>query len=273
MPRLPLWLRLLRRFEFPRKLGLLDRVYGRGLSGLGTSWVLTSNGRAWRLNLRDASHRWIVYGIYEGRAWLDWLRGAFRGGGVVIESGANIGQTLLYYADWPGVKVYGFEPNPACAEWLGQCLDRNPDLHVEVVQCGLASEAGSLELQLAGSRSTMIQGWYRDKGYERIHVPVVRLDAFARERGVERIAFWKLDVEGFELDALKGASTLLQSRLIDRMLIEAVGDSYPLVKQYLESVGYDLFLLSRNGRLMPAPEHLGSFQNVVSMPRKDREPA
>jgi hypothetical protein len=94
----------------------------------------------------------------------------------------------------------------------------------------------------------------------------VRLDEFAESHGIERIKFWKLDVEGFEMAALKGASALLARKVIDAMMIEAVGSGYRPVKDLLEESGYRIFCLGQKGVLHDAPEHLASFQNIVALP-------
>ncbi len=264
---LPLGLAFARRLSFPHKLGILDRVYGRHLARLGTQWVRTWNSKLWKLDLSDVGHRWIVYGVYEGSDWLDWLLPRLAvAPGVVIESGANIGQTLMYYAALPGIQVWAFEPNPVDADWLQECLEANPALQTHVIRCGLANAKSEVELQLYGARSTMIGHWYQDKDFVRLNVPVVRLDDFAAEKDIKRIAFWKLDAEGMELDALKGASGLLASRAIEAILIEAVGDYYAPIKRLLEIYRYTVFTLCARGKLRLAPEQVpAKFQNVVAL--------
>ncbi|MGI9318732.1 MAG: hypothetical protein ACR2QW_15495, partial [bacterium] len=51
--KLPVHLNLVRRIQFPRKLGILERVYGKFLDGKGTQWVTCSNGIVWKLDLTD----------------------------------------------------------------------------------------------------------------------------------------------------------------------------------------------------------------------------
>jgi FkbM family methyltransferase len=264
--RLPAGLASLRRFGFPHKLGLLDRLYGRALARHGVAWASTSNGLTWKLDLADASHRWIVYGVYEGDRWLRWLLERLSSGGVVVESGANIGQTLLYYAHLPGVRTFAFEPNPIAREWLDACLRRNPTLPVELVAAGLSNEAGDIELQLAGAQSTMVSSWYAASGHRRLSVPVLRLDDFAAQHSLERIAFWKLDVEGYEPVALMGAERLLRAAAIGAIMVEASVSGYASVKQLLTQFGYRVYRLETDGSLAPGPERVTVIQNVIALP-------
>lgn len=70
---LPLALRFLRRLEFRGKLGLMERLFGTGLARHGVTWIETQAGIPWELDLTNPTHRWIVYGFYEGPAFWRWL--------------------------------------------------------------------------------------------------------------------------------------------------------------------------------------------------------
>ena len=65
------------------------------------------------------------------------------------------------------------------------------------------------------------------------HVQVRRLDEF----GISKVDFIKIDVEGHELEVLKGgAATIEASRPI--LLIEIEDDNLPRVSSWLESHGF-----------------------------------
>lgn len=264
MAPLPLGLSSLRALNFPRKLGLLERLYGSALARHGTSLITAWNGRTWKLDLTDSSQRWIVYGVYEGEGWLRWLRPFLVDGGVVVESGANIGQTLMYYAFDPKLRVFAFEPDPASREWLTECLQLQADGSVEIVAAGLGAEATMLQLQCHGARSTMQMNWYKRLALDTVQVPVVALDDWSRDRGIDRIRFWKLDVEGHELAALRGAATLLANRAIDAILIEVAAECFAPLRLELEKFGYRLFRIGANGSLVQADRFV-EFGNLLAL--------
>ena len=56
--------------------------------------------------------------------------------------------------------------------------------------------------------------------YQVIEVPTITLDAYAEEAGLSRIDLLKMDIEGHELHALKGAAGLLQSRAVEVLMFE-----------------------------------------------------
>ena len=111
---LPGLLRCLQPREFPRKLGICDRLFGRALAGAGICWVRTAPGPVWKLDLGNQTHRWIVYGSYEGPAFWHWLRRDGAGTRTIVDSGANIGQTVLYFASLlPAARIFAYEPGSA----------------------------------------------------------------------------------------------------------------------------------------------------------------
>jgi len=156
---LPLLLRLVRRLEFPKKLGLLERLFGQRLSQNGVCWVECTNGVSWKLDLTDSCHRWIVFGKYEGGAGIDLAFSALKNGGVYIDSGANIGQWLLYLGHIIGLKSLAFEPVSSQREWLKESLSVQNNWDVDIFESGLGSENAELDIQVNGPRSTLQMDW------------------------------------------------------------------------------------------------------------------
>lgn len=234
---LPRSLTLLRRLPLPRKLGLLERLYGGRLAALGIGWVETANGVVWKLDLGDPTQRWIVYGDYEGRAQMSWIRDWLAEGGTVIDSGANIGQMCLYLGPLPGVRIEAFEPLPSAVEWLRDCLRRYPHWDVRLHACGLSDAACRIEVQVDGSRTTARMDWYQQAALPRIGIDVMRLDDFATQARIATIRLWKLDVEGHELAALRGACELLKAKRIEAIIIEISSEG---VIAFLEEHGYEV---------------------------------
>src|SRR5438045_3990573 len=148
---LPVTLRLIQRLDFPRKLGICERLFGSQIAKAGICWVQTGAGIPWKLDLANETLRWIVYGKYEGSAFLDWARAFLPRDGIVVDSGANIGQMLLYLAQWvPAGKVFASEPGKHQADWLEECLDANPLLPVELIRIGLGAETREAFLEEPG---------------------------------------------------------------------------------------------------------------------------
>lgn len=255
---LPMPLTWLQGIDFPHKLGICERLFGKAIANLGVGWVQTGAGIPWKLDLANPTHRWIVYGNYEGSHFLNWAREYLPSNGIVIDSGANIGQMLLYLAQWlPQGKLLAFEPGREQAQWLQECLQVHPELPVEVVQLGLGSAPAQLRLQNLGP--THIHGaWNQISETEGETITIVRLADELAARGLNRIDLWKLDVEGYEIPALQGAEELLKEQRFGAIYAELAGDNGERIRDYLADFGYRGYLFDSQGKLyLPSelPEH------------------
>jgi FkbM family methyltransferase len=251
LPRPVLWFQGV---EFPHKLGICERLFGRTLIPRGICWVQTGAGIAWKLDLRNSNHRWVVYGKYEGSPFLDWARAHLPANGVVVDSGANIGMMLLYLAQWvPHGKVLAFEPGREQADWLQECLDEHDDLPVELIRAGLGSSHGMLYLQ-ESTLSNDHGGSSQISDTQGEPVQITRLMDELAARSIDGVDLWKLDVEGYEIPALEGAEQLLLERRIKTLYVELSGENGPRVRDYLAEFGYQCHLFDQNGELHAARE-------------------
>lgn len=261
---LPFGLGALQGIDFPRKLGVMERLYGSSLEPHGVCWVRCASGVTWKLDLTDPTHRWIVYGDYEGSSQMNWIRRWLSGGGVVVDSGANIGQMCQYFAQMPGVNVLCFEPLPDAYNWIKECLDQYPSWKVSLHPFGLSDQATTITVQAHGARTTARLDWYQGINLAKVDINVVPLDDFARDQHLDSIRLWKLDVEGHELAALKGARELLVSKRIEALLVEVSSDE---VISFLADVGYETFLVGSSGALQSTPGW-GVRGNLIALPSK-----
>ena len=243
---LPIGLKLLRRLPIPKKLGFLERLYGKTLSTHGISWVITSNGVTWKLDLSVPNDRWIIYGDYEGSTQMNWIRRWLRNGGMVIDSGANIGQMSLYLGPMPLVKIAAFEPLPEAVDWLEECLAKYPKWNISVYRCGLSDCKGKIPIQIDGARSTARLDWYKGKNFPILDIDVITLDEFTVENGIDIIRLWILDVEGHEFFALKGAKKLLEKKKIDAILVEISSTD---TMRFLHKTGYSVNKIDKKDML------------------------
>jgi FkbM family methyltransferase len=249
-------LRVIRRLQFPRKLGVCERLFARTLARHGICWMETSAGIPWKLDLTSQLHRWMVYGDYEGPEFIHWATRFLPPDGVVVDGGANIGQMLVFFARMvPGGRVLAFEPGSHAGAWIRECLARNPGMPVELVPCALGSAPGEAAPAAPGAAQ---------------QVRVVRLADVLEERGITRVDLWKLDVEGQEVPALQGAESWLKRKAIRALYVELVRDNTRRVIDYLRPLGYRLQTLDQRGNHEPAPDdaiaRLPDWSNGLFLP-------
>lgn len=250
---LPLGLAAFRRLRFPKKLGILEKVYGSSLARFGTSWVNTSIGLDWKLDLTNCNHRWIVYGDYEGSNQMDWIRKWLSDGGNIIDSGSNIGQMLLYFLSCPNTRVYCVDPVPICIDWLKECVESGGHQdRVDIVQQVFDQSEGNVELKVAGQGesaewSTLHTEWFQNLDTEIINCKATTFDSFLVNHAISSVRLWKLDVEGGEYRALLGANASLQNHVIEALLVEVHRDNASAVTKLLHGFGYLPYQIGSKG--------------------------
>lgn len=263
--KLPLLLRCLQSIDFPHKLGICDRIFGAKLSKYGICWVQTAAQIPWKLDLLNPTDRWIVYGKFEGAPFLNWAKKILSPNGIVVDSGANIGQMLLYLSQWvPKGKVLAFEPGNEAADWLEECLHEHPILPVEVIRLGLGASPAQLYLENK-SDNHYHGGWNQVSETEGQPIQIVRLEDMLNLRSIEIVDLWKLDVEGYEIPALQGAEALLKTHRIKALYVEMINENGIRILEYLKSFNYQCYLFNNSGKLY-IPSQIPAFTNGLFLP-------
>jgi FkbM family methyltransferase len=96
-----------------------------------------------------------------------------------------------------------FEPDPACRQWLEALSARHARAAVHALAVGARDEAEVAFYQSAPGLSGLGQSPF-GAAAATLTVPAVRLDSFARRRGLARADLVKVDAEGWDFDALLG---------------------------------------------------------------------
>lgn len=146
---------------------------------------------------------------------LTWvLKQLVKSGDHVADIGANFGLISLLLARLVGPtgKVHAFEPNPALAAILGRSISRNNFDNVVTYPFGLGRVPAEMILRvpagnLGAASLVRASAICRDS----LHVIVKPLDEVFDDSERTRLGVVKIDVEGFELEVLKGAVATLQS--------------------------------------------------------------
>lgn len=159
-----------------------------------------------------------------------------RGRGAAIDVGANVG-LFSYRLAQIFRKVVAFEVNRDLIEDLAAW---NPG-NIEIITKGLSSSAAELTLHIPVLRGVPLVGWASlapgncpdtDEHLTR-HVEVITLDSL----GLTGISFIKIDVEGHELEVLRGGEkTLAANQPV--LLIEIKDRNLAGVRSLLAGLGY-----------------------------------
>jgi len=269
----PKSIKLFYKISFPFKLGILDKIYGKWLSNRGICWVKTPVGNTWKLDLNMVTHRWILYESYSCN-FLNWAKNNIPANGVVVDSGANIGQMTLYFAKWFNEgKVLAFEPDLEAYKWLSECIYKNHNQNVELIKKGLGDKESSAVLIVPedGKDKNLHAFWsfISTKSVDGQVISLTTLEEELQKRNIKEVDLWKLDVEGYELPALKGAESLLKSHKIKAIYSElAIKEmNHVRIYNYLSDLGYHCHFFDSLGKLYPAKKMLDYQTDGLFLPK------
>jgi FkbM family methyltransferase len=145
----------------------------------------------------------------EGRAEFDSIARAARAGGVLFDIGAHSGLiSALFCAANLQNNVVGFEPSPLLAERLAQIRDLNQfGNRMRVEQCGIGEKTAVVEMAF-----DPVGGFVQTQRFDHsmwaapkpINVKIESIAAAAERLNVIP-QFLKIDIEGYEFEAIKGS--------------------------------------------------------------------
>jgi FkbM family methyltransferase len=146
------------------------------------------------------------------------LLAAAREGDTFFDVGANIGTITLPVA-MTGVECLAFEPAPANAARLAENAELNGLGNLTVVEAAMWRERGTVALRVDGAegagRSRVVEAGSDGS----VEVPAATLDQFAGG-GAAAPDLLKVDVEGAELEVLRGARKTLAAGRVREVFVE-----------------------------------------------------
>lgn len=133
-------------------------------------------------------------------------------GDVVLDCGACYGDSCLYFANLVGEsgKVYSFEFIPRHIDVYRKNLNLNPPLQslAELVEFPLWDKAGLKMYFKDDGPGSRVEHFAFD-GYEGT-TETLTIDDFYEEKRLDKVDFIKMDIEGAELYALRGAEKVIR---------------------------------------------------------------
>jgi FkbM family methyltransferase len=173
------------------------------------------------------------------------LADAFLGeGGVFLDVGANHGLLSFGLAGRHGDKIqfHLFEPNPALVSSIKKSLALYPSMRCTVNAAAVSDHVGVVSF-LIDTNQTGASHIADDAPDQ---VATVTLDDYLERAGINRVELLKMDVEGYELVALRGARRNLETQAIQAVYFEyfekwLVRVSLPQeLLEFLQSLEYEI---------------------------------
>jgi FkbM family methyltransferase len=185
---------------------------------------------------------------------------------VVFDCGGNFGDyadlvLLVGNKSKAKIELHIFEPSQLCFDTLHEKFGRNKDIRIH--KLAVSDNNGLVDLYYPWMGSTgaslskdvsIIQrtGEYESKSEQ---VNLTTLDQFCQEYTIEHIDYLKLDIEGYEFFALKGASEMISKRKISYIQVE-IGAASIVTKSMLFDIwsmlasDYNFYLVLNHGLII-----------------------
>jgi FkbM family methyltransferase len=160
-----------------------------------------------------------AFKAYADRAERQLLKRILSAGDVVVDAGANIGIYSQFLARCVGAtgNVHSFEPSPENFKRLESAVRRHTN--VRVSNAAVGERSGRSKLYVS-DKLNVDHRTYPIEGDSRPAVPIdiIALDDYFKPG--ERVDLIKMDIQGYELHALRGASRVLADNPKAKLLLE-----------------------------------------------------
>ena len=186
---------------------------------------------------------------------------------LVFDVGANVGDFVYSTQEIIGqsAKIFCFEPKKTTFEKLQKKVQGN--INVNLFNFGFGDKKGSLTLffDQDPEKSGMASVYQRKLDHFNVHfngqeiIQITTIDEFCSENSIKLIDFLKMDVEGHEINVLKGANKMIEADAIHFILFEFGGcniDSKTYFQDffYFFKNKYQIFRILQDG-LYPIREY------------------
>ncbi len=218
----------------------------------GTFKVLKRSGIAMRVDISDYMGHYLFFGFEDNG--IQKLFSLCHEKSNVLDIGANIGWTVLNLAQIAKQgKVLGFEPDPYNFERCSDNISLNDFKNLLAFPVGLGNANFQVDMEI---RTPSNRGGNRiaPAGASASRpVQIVKLDDFVPAQELNRVDLIKMDVEGYELNVLRGAKGILMKHKpilfieLDDNNLRDQGDSALALTEFLLGVGYKEIIEAESG--------------------------
>jgi FkbM family methyltransferase len=171
-------------------------------------------------------------------------------GMAFVDLGANEGffSVIAARAVGPTGRVLAIEPQSRLGPVIRRNLELNDAANVTLAQVAISAEAGVAEFNLAPDTNSGSSGLSRATRYANPtqSVRTLTLDLCLQEHALTMVDVMKIDIEGYEYEAVLGAKELFRTLKVRRLLIEihdkllsARGLRPQDISDFLLSCGYE----------------------------------
>ncbi len=263
-----------RRYYF----GLYKRLFNPKKLFKGQVAVCRYDGN---LKMKVDLDEWIQQNIYFFGVYdplnINFIKKHLKPGDYFFDIGANVGcfSLVASLCVQENGKVYAFEPVKEVYNRLNENIELNRLNNILTINKAVYEKNTLLKLYLASQENlgmTSIKEHDAMSG-NTLEVEAVSLDSFVISNEINRVDFIKIDIEGSELNALKGMVNIIRKHQpvflveVSEAVLNDETDRNE-VFNFFDAFDYDKFVISDEGTLKtPVKDELNEYTNYIFQPR------
>lgn len=283
----------LKHVDFSKTYLLLSKIWDSRMIGKGTmsrflskllipkpkGEVISKNIYGFELLLNPVIDNGVeralyYFGTYE-KGTLNFIKDHLPKDSIFFDIGANIGLMSIFASHCVGHKgkVYSFEANPETAKLLRYNIGLNKLTNIQVVDKAVGNDSGKITIydnwSVNRGGATLIKPEKETNSFE---IELIKIDDIP-EYSNAAVGMIKIDVEGFELDVLKGLEKILRKPEPPKLIIECSADRnnhYDSVYEIYDFIrkvnNYRIYKLSNSKE---RPGHLVEIMSKEELPKHD----
>jgi FkbM family methyltransferase len=184
----------------------------------------------------DNAFDYYYLGFYEMGA-LNFFKNVLTHGDVFVDVGANIGLMSFYSSPRVGQsgKVLAVEPTQRFFDDLENGIRKNNFKNILPLKIGLGSTPGKVPIYHNSVCPSMIQTGSGDPSEI---IEIQTLDSVLERHAVSKVKLIKIDVEGFELEVVKGGQKLFSSAHAPVVCIEYVRNQQMITENGMTALDF-----------------------------------
>jgi FkbM family methyltransferase len=187
----------------------------------------------------------------------NFLKQQVQSGDTVLDIGAHIGffANIAAFMVGSGGKIYAFEPTPSTNVMLHKMCAMNGNTNIITpINKAVGKEDGSIVFYISNDKidnTNSVLGYRDAASHKPIEIPLTSVDNFVKEKGLTKVDFIKIDVEGAEYDTIRGAAETLKKYrpscilAIHPQLISEKGDQLGDIYDFVVNAGYRVTLAQK----------------------------
>ncbi len=236
---------------------LLEKSKSTGTKTVVMNWINGLNLRIYPGN--EVFRSIFVRGIYDPNL-VTVINTLLPSDGVFIDIGANMGYCSLLMSKTVGEdgKVFAIEPSERDFLRLVDNVSLNKLNNVNVYRLAISDKSGNVKISIAPEERSSLNtlgSAFSNKGIEELRTEEViatTLDTFTEQEEIDRIDVIKMDIEGSEFKALKGARESIEKYRpilivgVNKNSLGASGSSIEDVISALKELRYKVYYPSES---------------------------